>query len=124
MKRSVPIAAAAALAAAAARETVAGRRRAAGHLTRQVDAGGHRVAVTVRGVRPTPGTPAVVVVAGAGDCQASWSAVVARLCDHTQVLTYDRAGLGRSEAGPAPAAERYVAELQAVLDACLPDGDY
>jgi pimeloyl-ACP methyl ester carboxylesterase len=84
---------------------------------------GHSLAVTERGT-PRSGTPAVVVLAGAGDCQASWAPVATRLAEHTRVITYDRAGIGWSERGPAPTADGYLAELQAVLDACVPDARY
>jgi pimeloyl-ACP methyl ester carboxylesterase len=104
--------------------TTTGRRPAPSSVTADVDAGSHSVAVTVRGSRPSPQTPAVVVVPGAGDCQDSWTAVAERLAGRTQVITYDRAGLGRSGRGPAPTVERFLTELQAVLDACLPDGRY
>jgi pimeloyl-ACP methyl ester carboxylesterase len=124
MKRSVATTVAVALTAAAAGEALAGRQRSPAEVTRHVDAGGYRVAVTERGARPGPGTPAVVVLAGAGDCQASWTAVAHRLADRTRVITFDRAGLGASDRGPAPTAARYVAELQFVLDACLPQGRY
>jgi pimeloyl-ACP methyl ester carboxylesterase len=124
MKQTVATALAAALAAAAAGEALARRRTARAEITRYVDVGGHRVAVSERGARPDPDTPAVMVVPGAGDCQASWTAVADRLADRTLVITYDRAGLGASERGPAPTATRYVAELQAVLDACTPQGQY
>jgi pimeloyl-ACP methyl ester carboxylesterase len=50
--------------------------------------------------------------------------VAERLAGRTQVITYDRAGLGRSGRGPAPTVDSYLTELQAVLDACLPDGRY
>src|SRR5947209_2731076 len=108
---------------AATAEAVAGRRPVASGITDHLDAGGHRVAFTQRG-RAAEGTPSVVVVTGAGDCQASWAAVADRLADRTRVVTYDRAGLGWSARGPAPTADRYVAELHAVLDACLPEGRY
>src|SRR4051812_3363886 len=127
MSRAGAITAAAALgmlAAAAAAETVAGRRPAPSGVTEHIDGGGYRLAVTDRGSQPTPDTPAVVIVTGAGDCQASWAAVADRLADHTRVITYDRAGLGWSARGPAPTADRYVTELRAVLDARLPEGTY
>jgi pimeloyl-ACP methyl ester carboxylesterase len=66
----------------------------------------------------------VVVLTGAGDCQDSWAAVAERLADHTQVITYDRAGLGRSGRGPAPTVEHFLTDLQAVLDSRLADGRY
>src|SRR4051795_6809434 len=127
MSRAGAITAAAALgmlAAAAAAETVAGRRPAPSGVTEHIDGGGYRLAVTDRGSQPTPDTPAVVIVTGAGDRQASWAAVADRLADHTRVITYDRAGLGWSARGPAPTADRYVTELRAVLDARLPEGTY
>jgi pimeloyl-ACP methyl ester carboxylesterase len=127
MPRASAITAAAALgvlAAAAAAETVAGRRPVPSGVTEHIDGGGYRIAVTDRGSQPTPDAPAVVVVTGAGDCQASWAAVAERLADRTRVITYDRAGLGWSARGPAPTADRYVTELQAVLDARLPEGPY
>ncbi|MGY1680541.1 alpha/beta fold hydrolase [Geodermatophilus sp. SYSU D01176] len=82
------------------------------------------VAVTVRGTRSTPATPAVVIVPGAGDCQASWAPVADRMAQHTLVISYDRAGLGGSSPGPAPTVQGYLNELQAVLDSCLPEGRY
>jgi pimeloyl-ACP methyl ester carboxylesterase len=127
MPRAGAITAAAALgalAAAAAAETVAGRRPVPSRVTEHIDGGGYRIAVTDRSSQPTPDAPAVVVVTGAGDCQASWAAVAERLADRTRVITYDRAGLGWSAQGPAPTADRYVTELQAVLDARLPEGPY
>jgi pimeloyl-ACP methyl ester carboxylesterase len=101
-----------------------GRRPAAAGGTRDVDVVSHRVAVTERGAQPTAQTPAVVVLPGAGDCQDSWAPIAVRLAEHTRVITYDRAGIGRSERGPAPTAEGYLTELQAVRDACVPDGRY
>jgi pimeloyl-ACP methyl ester carboxylesterase len=112
------------LGSAAAAEALARRRPGTSGRTEQVDAGTHRVAVTVRGARSRAGIPAVVVVTGAGDCQASWAAVAERLADRTVVVTYDRAGLGGSPPGPAPTADRYVAELQAVLAARVPTDRY
>jgi pimeloyl-ACP methyl ester carboxylesterase len=108
---------------AATAEAIAGRCTVASGITDHLDAGGHRVAVTERG-RATEETPSVVVVTGAGDCQASWAAVADRLAHRTRVVTYDRAGLGWSARGPAPTADRYVAELHAVLDAYMPKGPY
>ena len=66
------------------------------------------VAVTVRGTRSTPATPAVVIVAGAGDCQASWAPVADLMAQHTLVISYDRAGLGGSSPGPAPTVQGYL----------------
>src|SRR3954454_21186765 len=77
------------------RATDPGPRRAPAAITHLVRVDGHALAVTVRGT-PRPGTPAVVIVAGAGDCQVSWAPVATRLADHTSVITYDRAGIGRS----------------------------
>jgi pimeloyl-ACP methyl ester carboxylesterase len=104
--------------------TTTDHRSARTTVMRDIDVGDHLVAVTERGTRPTPGTPAVVVLSAAGDCQDSWTAVAERLAGRTRVITYDRAGLGRSGRGPAPTVDSFLTELQAVLDACLPDGRY
>jgi pimeloyl-ACP methyl ester carboxylesterase len=100
------------------------RRPASPASTAAVNVGSHCVAVTERGTRPSPQIPAVVVLTGAGDCQDSWTTIAERLADRTQVITYDRAGLGRTGRGPAPTVEHFLSELQAVLDARVPVGDY
>jgi pimeloyl-ACP methyl ester carboxylesterase len=63
----------------------------------------------------------VVLLGGAGDVAASWHPVRSRLTASAAVLTYDRAGLGQSahlSARPCT-LDRYLAELDGVLDAAL-----
>jgi pimeloyl-ACP methyl ester carboxylesterase len=74
------------------------------------------------------GKPAVVLEAGRNTTAASWQPVMSLLAPHTQVVAYDRAGLG----GSPPAAEpvtidrrRFRANwtaLQAGLAAAAPQG--
>lgn len=63
------------------------------------------------------GGPAVVVIAGMGDCSFSWTAVRRAVAGFTRVLTYDRPGFGRSDDGPGADPARSVAEVDALLDA-------
>ncbi len=58
--------------------------------------------------------PGVVIVNGAGDCFASWSAVLHRLRG-VHAVGYDRPGMGLSPPGPAPTTARYLAQLDAVV---------
>lgn len=48
------------------------------------------------------GSPTVVLVSGFGAPQAYWNPVVPELASQTTVLTYDRAGVGKSEIGELP----------------------
>jgi hypothetical protein len=66
MKRRAMAAGAAALGMAAVIEAALDRRPTHTGVTRHVDAADYQLAVTERGARPTPQTPAVVVVVGAG----------------------------------------------------------
>jgi pimeloyl-ACP methyl ester carboxylesterase len=80
---------------------------------RMVDVGGHRLHIDCVGT----GSPTVVIDAGWGDWSASWSSrVQPDAAKTTRVCTYDRAGMGYSEAGPRPrSAERFADELHALL---------
>jgi pimeloyl-ACP methyl ester carboxylesterase len=104
--------------------TTTDRRCARTTVMRDIDVGDHLVAVTERGTASLRGFQAVIVLSGAGDSQDSWTVVAERLAGRTQVITYDRAGLGRSGREPAPTVDSFLTELQAVLDACLLDGRY
>ena len=111
VKRGVLIGLGAAIAAGAAFE-----RSAQGH-ERPPD--GRRLDVDAYGVRvyEQGAGPAVVIVTGAGDCFASWRAVVDCLSDTAHVIGYDRPGIAYSVAGPPPNTERYLRELDRVVDA-------
>lgn len=55
---------------------------------------------------PTSGGPTVIILPGLGESSVSWSAVIRLLSTFTRVLSYDRAGLGRSPALPATEAKK------------------
>lgn len=73
---------------------------------RLIDVGGHRLHLDCRG----SGLPAVVIDVGAG----AWSIFVRhiqeQLAGEAQVCTYDRAGMGWSDPGPAPRTNKQMAE--------------
>lgn len=62
-------------------------------------------------------TPAVVCIAGLGASGARFAPVIAELGRRTTAVTYDRAGLGRSDDDAAPPTlERMAGDLRDVLD--------
>jgi pimeloyl-ACP methyl ester carboxylesterase len=64
------------------------------------------------------GAPTVVLEAGLGGFAFDWRAIQGKVAAHTQVCAYDRAGMGRSPAGPHPRDTRaQVADLEALLPA-------
>src|SRR5512138_1453308 len=74
-----------------------------------VDVGGYRMHINCTGT----GSPTVVIDAGWGDWSASWnSSVQPEVAKTTRVCTYDRAGMGYSEAGSLPrTAAQFTKEL-------------
>lgn len=78
-----------------------------------VDVGGYRLHIHCLG----SGSPTVVIVAGAGDWSTSWGGTVQReVAKTTRVCTYDRGGLGWSEAAPDPGdAAQFANELHTLL---------
>ena len=67
------------------------------------------------------GSPSVVFDAALGASSLSWALVQPAIAEETLTLSYDRAGLGRSEAGPMPrTASRIVDELRLLLDRARP----
>jgi pimeloyl-ACP methyl ester carboxylesterase len=77
-----------------------------------VGVGGHRLHLSCVGT----GSPTVVLDAGMGGWSASWSRVQPEAAKYTRVCTYDRAGMGFSEDGPAPrTARRFAGELHTLL---------
>ena len=87
-----------------------------------VDVGGYRLHINCIGT----GSATVVIEAGWGDSSAAWSSwVQPAAASTTRVCTYDRAGMGYSEAGPLPrTAERYAEELHALLSNAGESGPY
>ncbi|PZV01113.1 MAG: alpha/beta hydrolase, partial [Leptolyngbya sp.] len=77
-----------------------------------VDVGGYHLHINCTGV----GSPTVVIDAGWGDWSAKWSWVQPEVAKTTQVCTYDRAGMGYSEAGSLPRnAKQFAKELHTLL---------
>lgn len=70
-------------------------RRRFPHPGRLVDVGGHQLHVDCRGT----GRPVVILEAPILGMSSSWAAVQSRVSLATRVCSYDRAGLGWSEAG-------------------------
>jgi pimeloyl-ACP methyl ester carboxylesterase len=77
-----------------------------------VDVGGYHLHINCTGHR----SPTVVIDAGWGDWSAKWSWVQPKVAKTTQVCTYDRAGMGYSEAGSLPRnAKQFAQELHTLL---------
>jgi pimeloyl-ACP methyl ester carboxylesterase len=86
-----------------------------------VDVGGYRLHINCVGT----GSPTVVIDAGWGDWSGGWSRVQPEAAKNTQVCTYDRAGMGYSEAGPLPrTAEEFAQELHLLLERAGIPGPY
>src|SRR4051794_15133355 len=67
-------------------------------LGRLVDVGGHRLHLVHKG---PSGGPTVVIEQGAGEPCIFWWAIVERVAKLASVCTYDRAGIGSSDAAPS-----------------------
>ncbi len=63
-----------------------------------IDVGGRKIHYCVYGEKG----PSVVLVSGFGAPQSYWNTVVPDLAAHTTVVTFDRAGIGKSEIGDLP----------------------
>ncbi len=86
-----------------------------------VDVGGYRLHINCTG----SGSPTVVIEAGLGDWSTSWGFVQPEVAKTTQVCTYDRAGMGWSEAGPLPRdAAQFAKELHTLLQSANIPGPY
>ena len=81
----------------------------------KVDAGGHGLNLLTGGKRGEA-TPAVILEGGFGTGITSWSTVQRDIAKFTQVVSYDRAGLGQSDSGPKPRDAKQIAiELHSAL---------
>ena len=86
-----------------------------------ISVGSHRLQIHQEG----KGTPTVVIEAGITDRLENWRALQERIAQVTQVITYNRAGYGQSEAGPLPRdCGREAEELKALLDNALLPGPF
>jgi pimeloyl-ACP methyl ester carboxylesterase len=111
------------VAAGAAYEQIASAGDAAAYPApgRMVDVGGYKLHLDCRG----EGSPTIVMDAGLGASSLDWSLVQPELARSTQVCTYDRAGMGWSEAGPQPRSPAHLAdELHALLHNAGVPGPY
>lgn len=88
---------------------------------KMVDVGGYRLHINCKG----NGSPTVVIETGWGDSSASWGWVQPEVAKTTRICTYDRAGMGWSEASPEPrAARQYAKELHTLLEKVNEPGPY
>ncbi|HMQ32414.1 MAG TPA: alpha/beta hydrolase, partial [Chloroflexaceae bacterium] len=88
-----------------------------------VAVGGHRLHFYPLGERHRG--PTVVLEAGGTSFSAQWAWVQPAVAEFAHVVSYDRAGLGWSEAGEGPAsAARAADELRALLEAAGAPGPY
>jgi pimeloyl-ACP methyl ester carboxylesterase len=88
---------------------------------RMVDVGGYSLHLDCRG----EGSPTIVMDAGLGKSSLDWILVQPELARQTQVCAYDRAGMGWSEASPAPRTPSQIAdELHLMLKTAGVPGPY
>ena len=86
-----------------------------------VDVGGYRLHIDSAG----EGSPTVVLDAGWSHCSLNWRLVQPEVAKFTRVCSYDRAGMGWSDEGPAPrTSDQIVRELHALLKAAAIPGPY
>jgi pimeloyl-ACP methyl ester carboxylesterase len=78
-----------------------------------VDVGGRRLHSFTYG----SGSPTVVLVSGLESPQEYWNSVIPALAAKTTVVTFDRAGIGKSEIGDLPThGEQSAKDLRVLLD--------
>ena len=86
-----------------------------------VDVGGYRLHIRCTGT----GSPTVVIESGLGDFSATWGWVQPEVAKTTRVCSYDRAGMGWSEASPEPrTAREFAIELHTLLANANEPGPY
>lgn len=77
-----------------------------------VDVGGYRLRIECKGF----GAPTVIMDSGLTFTKSTWGLVSPEIAKFTRVCTYDRAGLGDSDAGPKPRTSQLIVdELQTLL---------
>jgi pimeloyl-ACP methyl ester carboxylesterase len=88
-----------------------------------IDVGSHRLHLQVMG--EAQGQPAVILEHAGGSFSVQWAWIQSELARFTQVVTYDRPGLGWSEAAPAGLdAQQAVYDLYAALQEAGVNGPY
>jgi pimeloyl-ACP methyl ester carboxylesterase len=92
------------------------RRRVPGAGTR-INVGGRKLRVHATGLPDQPG-PTVVFESGMATPLELWAWIQQAVAEFAPTVSYDRAGIGRSDPGPLPrTAERTTEDLSTVLDA-------
>jgi len=90
-----------------------------------VSIGTHSLFLRAAGPPRQPGVPVVVVEAGLGDSSVSWTAVARHVSPFARIYTYDRSGLGQSEASSLPRlASNSAMELSSLLTAAKIEPPY
>jgi len=88
---------------------------------RLVNVDGHRLHAYCTG----EGSPTVILEAGWSDCWLNWHLVQPEVAKFTRVCSYDRAGMGWSDAGPYPRTSgQIVREMHALLSNAGIPGPY
>ena len=106
------------IAGASAKKKLMAQNPAPGQM---VDAGGFKMHIHCTG----EGSPTVILVSGLDDFSSMWSLVQPEIAKSTRVCSYDRAGLGWSEASPNPrTSANMVKELHALLVNANVEGPY
>jgi len=78
-----------------------------------IDVGGYKLEVYLRG----SGNPTVVLEAGLGSDHRTWSTIIPYVTQFTSVVSYSRAGLGKSEQRNNQLSfEQIILDLNIVLD--------
>src|SRR5262252_10859894 len=86
-----------------------------------IDIGGRKLHLYCTG----KGSPTVVLVAGGGAFSIDWVLVQPKIAEHTRVCSYDRAGLGWSDPGPAEeTVEETIDDLHSLVRAAGEHGPY
>jgi pimeloyl-ACP methyl ester carboxylesterase len=85
------------------------------------DVSDHRLHINCTGT----GSPTVVIVSGLGDWSTSWGVVQPEVAKTNRVCTYDRSGLGWSDASSLPSdAAQFTKELHTLLQNANVPGPY
>lgn len=88
---------------------------------RMVDVGGHRLNLYCFG----EGGPTVLMLSGGGWGAVAFAGIQQQLAAKTRVCSYDRAGAGFSDAGPArPEADQATRDLEALIKAASLQGPF
>jgi pimeloyl-ACP methyl ester carboxylesterase len=76
-------------------------------------------------VRMGEGSPTLVLESGGGEAASQWAGILPELAKQTRVLTYSRAGFGKSTASTRPGSPQLsVAELHQLLQALGESGPF